>query len=121
MLAVDSDTSLIYHGMPQKINERLAAAVLRNWEGFVDGLQEVTVVQADIEVTTLHFFANRGPEAAIVNACQDQFPKVGLYCLQQHRPLAVLKAPSADRIVLCLPKTAANLPAFFPIATQGLL
>ncbi len=36
----------------QQINEKLAANVVSNWERFVGGLQQVTHVQADIEVTT---------------------------------------------------------------------
>ncbi len=33
----------------QKVNERLAANVLRNWERFVEGLHDVTIIQRDVE------------------------------------------------------------------------
>ena len=34
----------------QKVNEKLSGNVLRNWDRFVDGLQDVTVIQGNIEV-----------------------------------------------------------------------
>jgi hypothetical protein len=36
--------------LPQKVNEKLSGNVLRNWDRFVDGLQDVTVIQGNIEV-----------------------------------------------------------------------
>lgn len=35
---------------PQKVNEKLAGNVVANWQRFVDGLYDVTVIQRDIEV-----------------------------------------------------------------------
>lgn len=32
------------------MNEKLSGNVLRNWDRFVDGLQDVTIIQGDIEV-----------------------------------------------------------------------
>ena len=74
------------------MNEKLAANVLRNWERFVDGLQQVTQVQADIEVGSRHggpcVLAQIGAlqtAVLVLLGLENILPRVSAFCLATPR------------------------------------
>jgi hypothetical protein len=50
------------------VNEKLSGNVLRNWDRFVDGLQDVTVIQGNIEVPPM-LNAPNGPCSCATMRC----------------------------------------------------